>query len=149
LTVDGNTLAQARRKAKAHLGDVAKGRDPLATEQKKRDARKHTLRKVVEEEFYTHKAVRNLRSLDEIKGTFNRYIFPSLGCRPVSEIKRSEIIKMLEGVENKNGPGAANNAYKVLRRFFTWFASRSDNFNSPIVKRHMGGDDRRRRPHLG
>jgi Phage integrase family/Arm DNA-binding domain/Phage integrase central domain len=131
----GRTLAAARREAKRKFGEVAGGRDPLADKQKQRDAREDTLRRIVENEYYTDDDVKKLRSLYEKKGTFERYIFPTLGTRPVTEIKRSEIVRMLRHVKQKHGPGAADMAFKVLSRFFTWFIPfADDDFVSPIVR---------------
>jgi len=135
MKLKGGTLAQARREAKAQLGEVAKGGDPLADKRKQRDAREDTLRKVVENEYLCDSDVKKLRSLGEKRGTFERYIFPTLGGRPVTEIKRSEIVRMLRRVKETNGPGAANNAFKVLQRFYTWFVPGADDeFNNPIVR---------------
>jgi len=83
------SLASARREAKAKLGDVAKGRDPLADKKKQRDARGDTLRKIVEDEYLADSDAKKLRSAREKRGTFDRYIFPTLGSRPITEIKRS------------------------------------------------------------
>ncbi|MFZ0193994.1 MAG: Arm DNA-binding domain-containing protein, partial [Pseudolabrys sp.] len=47
----GKTLAQAKREAKAKLGEVAKGGDPMADKRQQRDASKDTLRKVVEDQY--------------------------------------------------------------------------------------------------
>jgi hypothetical protein len=131
----GRTLAAARREAKRKLGEVAGGRDPLADKQTQRAARADTLRRIVEDEYLTDDDVKKLRTADEKRGTFERYIFPALGTRPVTEIKRSEITRMLRHVRQKNGPGAADMAFKVLSRFFTWYIpSADDDFVSPIVR---------------
>src|SRR5262245_10257985 len=128
------TLAQAKRKAKEHLGDVAKGQDPMADKRKKRDARKDTLQSIVEDKYLANSDIKKLRSVDEKRGSFRRYIFPSLGSRPITEIRRSEIVRMLDKVKENNGDGAASNAYKVLRRFFRWYTLRADDeFRSPIA----------------
>ena len=79
--------------------------------------------------------VKKLRSIDQKRATFRCYIFPTLGTRPISEIKRSEIVRMLRKVRQNNGPGAADNAFKVLSRFFTWYIPLADDdFVSPIVR---------------
>src|SRR5262249_54529831 len=60
---------------------------------------------------------------------------PTLSTRPITEIKRSEIVRMLRKVRQNNGPGAADNAFKVLSRFFTWYIPLADDdFVSPIVR---------------
>lgn len=129
----GKPLAAAKKEAKVILGAVAKGGDPLAEKRKARDSRANTL-KAIANEYLADPDVKKLRSLHEKKGTFNRYIFPSLGARPIAEIKRSDIVRMLARVKANNGPAAANNTFKVLSRFLNWYAARDDNFRSPIVR---------------
>lgn len=136
LTINGGkTLGQARREAKAKLGDVAKGGDPMADKRKQRDAREDTLRRIVEDEYLVDSDVKKLRSIYEKKGVFERYIFPTLGARPITEIRRSEIVQMLRNVKQKHGPGAANNAFKNLSAFLNWYIPLADDdFRSPIVR---------------
>ena len=135
MKVNGGSLALAKREARAILGQVAKGVDPLAAKRKARDARADTLRRIVEDEYLPDPDVKRLRSVAGKRWAFGRYIFPTLGSRPIAEIKRSEIVRMLARVRQKSGPGAANDAFKVLSSFFTWYAPRSDDdFRSPIVR---------------
>jgi integrase len=131
----GRTLAQARREAKDLLGKIAKGGDPLSDKRNQRDARKDTLRRIIEDEYLADDDVKKLRSIDHKRGTFRRYIFPMLGTRPIAEIKRSEIVRMLRKIKQTAGPGAADNAFKVLSRFFSWYIPLADDdFVSPIVR---------------
>jgi integrase len=135
MTISGRSLSMARREAKAVLGQVAEGGDPLAAKRKKREARADTLRRLVEDEYLADPDVKKLRSANEKLGTFERYVFPTFGSRPVAEIKRSEIVRMLAKIKQTRGPGAANNAFKVLSRFFTWYVPRADDdFRSPIMR---------------
>src|SRR5262249_34536859 len=91
--------------------------------------------------------VKRLRTVAGKRWAFERYIFPALGSRPIAEIKRSEIVRILARVRQKNGPGAANDAFKILSSFFTWYAPRSDDdFRTPIVRgifRQAKGDGAR------
>jgi integrase len=128
-------LAQAKRDAKGILGAVAKGGDPLMDKRQARKAKGGTLRRIVEDEYLADREVKKLRSINEKRGTFERYIFPTLGSRPLAEIKRSEIRNMLDKVKRNNGPGAANNAVKVLSSFYNWYVPKADdNFSNPIVR---------------
>jgi site-specific recombinase XerD len=133
MKLEAGTLAEARRQAKAALGDVAKGLDPLADRRKQRDARADTLRSIVEGEYLTNAEIKKLRSFEEKRATFRRYIFPALGPRPIAEIRRREIVRLLERLKEKHGPASANASYKTLRRLFAWYAARDDDFRSPIV----------------
>jgi integrase len=57
-----------------------------------------------------------------------------MGERPVASIKRSEIIRLLDKIEDEKGPRIADVALSVLRRIFNWHALRNDDFSSPIIR---------------
>ena len=136
ITINGSRkFATAKREAKAILGKVAHGGDPLADKRKQREARADTLRRIVEDEYLADSDVKKLRSVKAKHWTFERYIFPTLGSRPIAEIKRSEIVRMLRNIKAKYGYGAADDAFKMLSRFFTWYVPNADDdFRSPIVR---------------
>jgi len=136
ITINGSRkFATARREAKAILGKVAHGGDPLADKRKQREARADTLRRIVEDEYLADSDVKKLRSVKAKHRTFERYVFPTMGSRPIAEIRRSEIVRMLRNIKAKHGYGAADDAFKMLSRFFTWYVPNADDdFRSPIVR---------------
>ena len=134
ITLKGTVpFSEAKKQAAIILGQVAKGRDPVAEDQAAQAARKNTL-EAVAEEYLADDRVSKLRSFEAKKRELERYIFPAFGSRPINEIKRSEIVRLLERIKRKHGPGAANNAFKGLSALFTWYVPRDDNFNNPIVR---------------
>src|SRR5262249_52332603 len=56
------------------------------------------------------------------------------GSRPVSEIRRSEIVALLDKIELENGSTMADRTLGDMRSILNWHATRSDDFRSPIVK---------------
>jgi integrase len=134
MTLKANlSLAEARREAKGIMGAVAKGGDPLQEAREARAAEANTLAAVAAE--YLTREARNLgkRTLAGKKFTFRRYVFPRLGQRPIDAIKRSEIVRLLDRIEDDHGPTAAHHALAALRRLMSWHAARDDDFKSPIV----------------
>ncbi len=131
----GLSLTEARKEAKAKLGDVAKGRDPLAERRRQEGEATNTLKAIVEE--YFDREGKKLRSADDRLAAFERLIFPVLGARQIDSIKRSEIVRLLDKIEDERGPSMAHVALAFLSRVFNWHASRDDDFLSP-VKRGMG-----------
>src|SRR5271163_1987340 len=80
MTLDGVLNPQAaRRRAKAILGDVAKGGDPLGERRKQEASAENTLRSIAE--LYFNREGKRLRSIDQRRATFERLIFPTLGKR--------------------------------------------------------------------
>jgi integrase len=63
-----------------------------------------------------------------------RLVYPRLGDRPINEIRRSDVVRLLDAIENDNGAVMADQTLAFLRRVFNWHASRSDDFSSPIVR---------------
>jgi hypothetical protein len=130
------TLAAARKGAAAALHDVAQGHDPAAS---RKDAaltaaaaKANTLAAVITE--YLKREGSKLRSLDQRVSILNRLILPVLGARPIEDIKRTEIVRLCDGIEDRNGQRMADVALAVLRRIMAWHATRSDDFVPPIVR---------------
>src|SRR5258706_15611348 len=98
----GLTLMEARKEAKAGLGAVAKGGDPLAERRRQEGAATNTFKAITEE--YLKREGGKLRSADVRKATFERLVFPVLGSRQIDGIKRSEIVRLLDKIEDQNGP---------------------------------------------
>jgi integrase len=59
---------------------------------------------------------------------------PKLGDRPIAEIERSEINDLLDKIEDENGPRMATVTLGYLGRVMNWYAARSDDFRSPLVR---------------
>jgi len=88
------TLDKARKRAKAMLGKVAIGGDPVAEERAAAAAEANTLQSVAEE--YLKREAKNLRSQAKRRATLERLVFPKLGTRQIGDIKRSEISRLLD-----------------------------------------------------
>ena len=91
--------------------------------------------KFVAEEYLAREG-KNLRSktLGDKRDMFRLHIYPRFGSRPIDSIKRSEIVRLLDKIEDKNGPIACQHTLATLRRLMNWYAGRSDDFRSPIVR---------------
>jgi integrase len=126
----GLSLAKAKREALAVIGAVTKGGDPLTERRKQARAQENTLR-VIAEEFLTREAAK-FRSISQRRATFERLIFPALGSRPLDDIKRSEVIRLLDKIADERGPAMADSVLAALRRVMNWHEGRADDFISPI-----------------
>jgi integrase len=126
------SLAAARQQAKVELGEVAKRNDPLAARRKETAAATSTLRAVATD--YLKREGKKLRSANQRAATLERLVYPKFGSRQIDDIRRSEIVNLLDQVEDERGPVMADHALAYLRKIFNWHASRSDDFRSPIVR---------------
>jgi integrase len=119
------SLSAARTRADEAKAAVAEGRDPsLATTE--------TLQHICE--LYMAREGAKLRTAEWRKSVLDRHIYPTLGSRPIAEIRRSEIVRLLDRVEEGSGPVMATQTLAVLRKVMNWHATRSDDFSSPIVR---------------
>jgi integrase len=75
-----------------------------------------------------------LRSADEYESAFRRLVKPRIGKLGIYEVRRSHVIKMLDEIEDANGPVMADRTLAYLRKAFNWYATRDDQFNVPVVR---------------
>ena len=144
------TLAAARKGAADTLHDLANGIDPSATrkaaKQKAAESEANTVAAICNE--FLQRESKRLRTIDQRERILRRLVYPAIGNRPVESLKRSEIARLLDRIEDSSGPRMADVTLAVLRRVFHWHALRSDEFRSPIVRgmgRQSPADHRRAR----
>jgi integrase len=140
-TVGKISLAAARTKAGQWLELIADGIDPKTQAE---EAKANTLRAVAENYLKRHAT---LRSIDQREDHFERLIYPRLGDRPIADIRRSEIVGLLDKIEDENGATTADRVLATLRKMMNWHATRDDEFRSPIVRgmARTNGKDRVRK----
>ena len=74
------------------------------------------------------------RTADEYESAFKRLAKPRIGKLGIYEVRRSHVIKMLDEIEDVNGPVAADRTLAYVRKAFNWYATRDDQFNVPVVR---------------
>jgi integrase len=127
-------LDTARKQAKIILGKVAAGEDPVGDERRRKVAvgGRDTLKTIAEN--YLRREGDKLRTTEKRRATLERLVFPKLGAIPVDDIKRSDVNRLLDEIEDERGAAMADQVLALLRRIFNWHAIRDDNFRSPIVR---------------
>ena len=146
----GLTLAAARKAATTALHELESGNDPAAARAEAKinaaAARADTVTAICE--AYLKREGYKLRTVDQRVSILKRLIYPVIGDRPVESLKRSDIVRLLDRIEDGQGQRAADVTLSVLRRVFNWHALRSDSFIPPIVRgmgRQNAKDHRRSR----
>jgi integrase len=151
LTLQGGLgLADARKACADAMHLLSKGVDPIDDKRAKTEAAvvaaEGTVRKVCE--LYMSLKGNKLRSADYYDGVLEKHVYPHLGPKQVTELKRSEIISAFDYVERASGAASADMALAVLRPILRWYEIRHDTFRSPIVAgmaRRKPADHRRKR----
>ena len=75
-----------------------------------------------------------IRTVGWQRDVLSRLVYPAFGDRRIEEIRRSEIARLLDQIEDGSGPAMADATLAVVRRVINWHAARSDDFRSPIVR---------------
>src|SRR5215831_3686528 len=78
---------------------------------------------------YVRNKERPLRSADAIESAFSRLVKPRIGKVGVYELRRSHIAELLDWIEDKAGPVMADRTRAYIRKAFSWYAERDDQFN--------------------
>jgi integrase len=133
MAIDGVLgLEAARKRAKTLLGEVAHDRDPLGERRAARARVQDTFQAIAEN--YFAREGKKLRTVKGQRQAMARLVYPVMGARPIADIRRSDIVRLLDRIEDKNGAGMADHTLAYIRRIMNWHASRSDEFRSPIVR---------------
>jgi integrase len=103
---------------------------------------KDTLQAICEE--YQRREGHKLRTARDRQQILERHVYPALGARPIGEIKRSEIVRLLDGIEDRSGQRMADVTLALVGRIMNWHAARSDEFRSPIVRGMARGQSKAR-----
>jgi integrase len=119
------SLAGARTRADEARAAIAAGQHPSLTATE-------TFRDICES--YMARDGAKLRSAEWRKGVLDRHVYPTLGARPIAEIRRSEIVRLLDGIEERSGAAMATATLALIRKVMNWHAMRSDDFLSPVVR---------------
>jgi integrase len=126
------SLWAARTRADETKASIAEGTNPSIVVNE-------TLQAICES--YLSREGDKLRNTKWRKGVLDRHVYPALGARPIAEIRRSEIVRLLDAIEEGSGPSMATQTLSLVRKIMNWHATRSDDFVSPIV-RGMARTDR-------
>ena len=133
------TADQARTMAKKRAGEVADGKDPKGEREETRAEAKlakaaetNTVDAILDkfEARYSSK----IRSGDQIKRAFKVYVRPRIGEKSIYELKRRDIVEMLDAIEDQNGPVMADRVLAHVRKAFNWWMVQDEDFKSPIVR---------------
>jgi integrase len=133
----GVTLAAARKLAADALLEVAQGRDPGEQKQAAKEAsvtskRDHSVARWAAAFIERHAEKKRESTLRQIKHVFDDIITPAWGGRTVHDIKRRDIVDLVEGLAEAK-PVMANRVQAWLSRFFKWLIERDVIEASPCV----------------
>jgi integrase len=135
----GATADTARAKAKVLQGSITAGKDPAAEKQALKDkaekakvAGKNTVNAVLD--LFIARHVKNLRSAKTVERSLEVYVRPRIGSKSIYDLKRRDIVEMLDTIEDADKAVTADRVLAYIRKAFNWYATRDDEFTPPIVR---------------
>jgi integrase len=132
----GISLGAARREAADALYQVEQGIDPAVAKQRTRDEQRAVTAdtfEAVAAAFFRRDGAK-LRTAQSWRRDLERLVYPVFGQRPIADIRRSDLTRLLDDIEDNNGAAAADTVLAIVRRIMNWHAARSDDYRSPIVR---------------
>jgi Arm DNA-binding domain len=127
------TVAKAREKARAAIVAIQVGLDRDGPE---------TFEAVAESWFRRHVQAKKLISGPHIRRTLDCHLLPAWGSRDFAGIRRGDVAKLLDTVEDSASATVADFALATLRGLCNWYATRHDDYQSPIVRGMKRSDAR-------
>jgi integrase len=92
-----------------------------------------SLRTVAENWLHRHVRKNQFVSGDKTKRDLERLVYPTaLGSKRIDEIKRRDIVELLDQIEDRSGAPTADHVLGHLSGIFNWLEIRDDDFVSPI-----------------
>ena len=93
-----------------------------------------TFETVANEWFKRHVEAKGIISGKNFRSAIDRHLMLSWGGRIFESIKRGDVSTVLDSVEDFAGPCAADFALSVISMICNWYATRHDDYSSPIIK---------------
>ncbi|MCZ6587258.1 MAG: Arm DNA-binding domain-containing protein, partial [Alphaproteobacteria bacterium] len=117
------SLEEARQGARDALNMAKRGISPTDVKQQetadKREQATNTFGAVADL-FIERFAKRENRQWRETQRIFDRYVKPSWGKRPLSDITKPDVVALLDSVEDTSGIYMANRTLAAVRKLFNW-----------------------------
>jgi integrase len=121
------SIAEARARARECLQRVHDGLPAISP-------RGETFQAVAEQWLARHVRKKGLRSEHEISRLLKANVFPRWKDLAFLDIRRSDVAKLLDQIEDNNGGRQADYVLAIVRGIMNWFATRHDDYVPAIVK---------------
>jgi integrase len=128
------TLALARKRATDALHQLALGIDPGIEKAASRQPTTHATFERVATDCFTREANRGLRSAGRQLHDVQRLVFPVFGKRPMAAVRRGEVVRLLDSIEDEHGAVMADAVLAGVRKVMNWWAVRDENYAVPLVR---------------
>ena len=132
-------IEEAREEAREVIKRVKAGQDRAGLQ---------TFESVANEWLHRHVDAKGLRSVYEYKRLLHKHLLPEWGGRDFTSIKRTDVAKLLDTVEDEAGARSADYVLSLISGIASWYAKRDGEYVSPLIRgmyRHSIKDHARTR----
>jgi integrase len=132
-------IEEAREEAREVIKRVKAGQDRAGPQ---------TFESVANEWLHRHVDAKGLRSVYEYKRLLRKHLLPEWGGRDFTSIKRTDVAKLLDTVEDEAGARSADYVLSLISGIANWYAKRDGEYVSPLIRgmyRHSIKDHARTR----
>jgi hypothetical protein len=135
-------IAEAREVARTVIRRVEQGLPAFEPPKPKPDS----VATVLDEWLKRHVDKNKLRSAADLRRIVGKYIVPHWRDHTFAELRRSDVARLLDYVEDNHGQATADKVLSVLRMAGSWLRDRRDEYVSPFtgIKSRIPQQDRKR-----
>lgn len=122
------SLAEARAKAGEAIAMLGNGQDPAAPRAEAREAAAISVETFGElvGEFMSKHAELHQKRPGQTRWFLEKYALPAWRHRPADDIRKRDVLALLDGLMADGKGAAANRLFDILRKLFNWRLERSD-----------------------
>jgi integrase len=124
---DAMGIEAAREQARVILQRVRAGLSAIP-------AKGETFGAVIDNWLKRHVDAKELRSRAKIVDLLDRHVSAQFRAREFTAIRRSDVVALLDEIEDDHGAPQADLVLSIIRRVMFWYASRTDDYVPPLVK---------------
>jgi integrase len=139
-TTDELTLDEARATSRAVAKRIKDGKPAFEAPKQRPDS----FEIVAREWLKRHVDAKALRSGTEIRRSLEKYVLPHWGDREFSDIRRSDVTRLLDYIEDNHGAVQADRVLAYVRAISNWHSTRVDNYVGPFTKGMRRSDPKAR-----
>jgi integrase len=133
------SLADARSLSAEAIRQAKQGKDPRKAKRDakvKRQAEQANTFAAMVTQYLNQPKILKRRTLNHIRDRLLRLACPALGSMPVSDVKRSDVVRALDHIERTSGPIQANRVLSDIRCVLDYAADRiGDDWQPPRLKK--------------
>ncbi|MGB6769086.1 MAG: tyrosine-type recombinase/integrase [Methyloceanibacter sp.] len=118
-------IAEARERAREAVLRIKAGEDRAGPQ---------SFQSVTEEWLKRHVDAKGLRDAYEMRRVLTKHVSPEWAGRDFESIRRGDVAKLLDKVEDESGARTSDKALSVISGICHWYEKRHEDYVSPIIR---------------